>query len=117
MNYFGKVDLGSSVVGQIAVHPLLIKKVNLLYSQYSARWSNIYIHTHTTRCKLISLFHLTFDIIDPPPSAFFSLNFCRVKASPDNGINEHLLLCFMDVVIWGHEHECLVDPQVTRNVS
>lgn len=35
----------------------------------------------------------------------------QTKASPDNGINECLLPCFLDLVIWGHEHECLVDPE------
>ena len=37
---------------------------------------------------------------------------CRVKANPKNAINEHMLANFLDFVIWGHEHECLVDPQV-----
>lgn len=36
----------------------------------------------------------------------------RVKSNPKNAINEHYLARFLDFVIWGHEHECLVDPQV-----
>ena len=36
----------------------------------------------------------------------------RMKGSPDNGINERLLPNFLDLVICGHEHECLVDPKV-----
>jgi hypothetical protein len=40
--------------------------------------------------------------------------FChgRVKTNPKNAINEHFLARFLDFVIWGHEHECLIDPQV-----
>ncbi|XP_058079262.1 double-strand break repair protein MRE11-like [Magnolia sinica] len=29
-----------------------------------------------------------------------------------NAINEHFLPRFLDFIVWGHEHECLVDPQV-----
>ncbi|KAH1212574.1 Double-strand break repair protein MRE11 [Glycine max] len=36
---------------------------------------------------------------------------CRVKINPKNAINEHFLPCFLDFIVWGHEHECLVDPQ------
>jgi hypothetical protein len=36
----------------------------------------------------------------------------RVKTNPKNAINEHFLARFLDFVIWGHEHECLIDPQV-----
>lgn len=37
---------------------------------------------------------------------------CRVKANPKNAINEHFLPRFLDFIVWGHEHECLVDPLV-----
>jgi double-strand break repair protein MRE11 len=33
------------------------------------------------------------------------------KASP-NIIKEEYLPRFLDLVVWGHEHECIVDPQV-----
>lgn len=32
VNYFGKMDLGGSGVGQIALHPILIRKVRLWIS-------------------------------------------------------------------------------------
>lgn len=34
-----------------------------------------------------------------------------MKSNPKNAISEHLLPRFLDLVIWGHEHECLVEPQ------
>lgn len=37
---------------------------------------------------------------------------CRVKSNPKNAINEHFLPRFLDFIVWGHEHECLVDPLV-----
>lgn len=36
----------------------------------------------------------------------------RVKTNPKNAINEHFLPRFLDFIVWGHEHECLIDPQV-----
>ncbi|KAI3441568.1 Mre11_DNA_bind domain-containing protein [Psidium guajava] len=35
----------------------------------------------------------------------------RVKTNPKNAINEHFLPRFLDFIVWGHEHECIVDPQ------
>ena len=43
VNYFGKVDLGSSGVGQISLHPILIKKVNPLC-----------LHTYCTISSIIN---------------------------------------------------------------
>lgn len=42
----------------------------------------------------------------------FLATFSRVKTNPKNAINEHFLPRFLDFIVWGHEHECLVDPQV-----
>jgi len=42
---------------------------------------------------------------------------CRVKTNPKNAINEHLLPGFLDFVVWGHEHECLIDPLVQFRFS
>lgn len=48
----------------------------------------------------------------------YSLNFCRTKASrPSNNISELLLPRFLDLVIWGHEHECFIDPQVIKHIN
>ena len=40
------------------------------------------------------------------------LNTYRIKTNPKSAINEHFLPRFLDFVVWGHEHECLIDPQV-----
>lgn len=42
---------------------------------------------------------------------------CRVKSNPKNAVNETFLAGFLDFVIWGHEHECLVEPQVLADAS
>lgn len=38
---------------------------------------------------------------------------CRSKHGPTNYIPEQFLDDFLDLVVWGHEHECLITP--TRN--
>ena len=35
----------------------------------------------------------------------------RMKGNAKNAISEQVLPRFLDLIIWGHEHECLVDPQ------
>lgn len=35
----------------------------------------------------------------------------RAQHGPKNHIPENFLDEFLDLVIWGHEHECLIDPQ------
>jgi len=45
----------------------------------------------------------------------FHWNSHRIKTNPKSAINEHFLPRFLDFVVWGHEHECLVDPQVTAS--
>ena len=37
----------------------------------------------------------------------------RIKSNPKNAINEHFLPRFLDFIVWGHEHECLVEPTVS----
>ena len=34
----------------------------------------------------------------------------RAKHGPKNYIPENFLDEFLDLVIWGHEHECLIEP-------
>ena len=39
----------------------------------------------------------------------------RAVHGAHNYIPESFLPSFLDLVIWGHEHECLIDPQERRN--
>ncbi|XP_074498162.1 double-strand break repair protein MRE11 [Sebastes fasciatus] len=43
----------------------------------------------------------------------FTIHQNRSKHGPTNYIPEHFLDDFIDLVVWGHEHECLIAP--TRN--
>ncbi|KAJ1273000.1 hypothetical protein BS78_06G246300 [Paspalum vaginatum] len=114
VNYFGKMDLGGSGVGQIAVYPVLVKKgmtsvalyglgnirderLNRMFqTPHSVQW----MRPGTQDGELVSDW---FNIL--------VLHQNRIKTNPKSAINEHFLPRFLDFVVWGHEHECLIDPQ------
>ncbi|XP_074589087.1 double-strand break repair protein MRE11 isoform X1 [Curcuma longa] len=114
VNYFGKMVLGGSGVGEITIYPILIRKGITSIALYGLgnirdeRLNRMFQTPHAVQW------------IRPeaqegfPISDWFNilvLHQNRVKANPKNAINEHFLPRFLDFVVWGHEHECLVDPQ------
>ncbi|XP_048539898.1 double-strand break repair protein MRE11-like isoform X3 [Triticum urartu] len=114
VNYFGKVDIGSSGIGHMSIHPILVKKGATSVALYGlgnvrdARLSRMF----QTPGAIDWMKHESTE--DMPLSDWFNilvLHQNRIKGSLDNGINEHLLPNFLDLVIWGHEHECLADPK------
>uniref|UniRef100_A0A7N2M8M2 Double-strand break repair protein n=1 Tax=Quercus lobata TaxID=97700 RepID=A0A7N2M8M2_QUELO len=114
VNYFGKMVLGGSGVGQIALHPILIRKGSTAVALYGLgnirdeRLNRMFQTPHAVQwmrpeaqegCQVSDWFNI------------LVLHQNRVKTNPKNAINEHFLPRFLDFVVWGHEHECLVDPQ------
>ncbi|KAM7250975.1 hypothetical protein ACFE04_022858 [Oxalis oulophora] len=107
VNYFGKMVLGGSGVGQITLYPILIRKGSTAVALYGL--GNIRDE------RLNRMFQTPHAIqwMRPEPQEnceSISVN-CRVKTNPKNAINEHFLPRFLDFVVWGHEHECLIEPQ------
>ncbi|WVY99971.1 hypothetical protein V8G54_026041 [Vigna mungo] len=114
VNYFGKTVLGGSGVGQIALHPILIRKGSTAVALYGLgnirdeRLNRMFQTPHAVQwmrpesqegCQVSDWFNI------------LVLHQNRVKTNPKNAINEHFLPRFLDFIVWGHEHECLVDPQ------
>ncbi|KAF1866955.1 hypothetical protein Lal_00018341 [Lupinus albus] len=114
VNYFGKTVLGGSGVGQITLHPILIKKGSTAVALYGLgnirdeRLNRMFQTPHAVQwmrpesqegCQVSDWFNI------------LALHQNRVKTNPKNAINEHFLPRFLDFIVWGHEHECLVDPQ------
>lgn len=114
VNYFGKMVLGGSGVGQITLHPILIRKGSTAVALYGLgnirdeRLNRMFQTPHAVQwmrpeaqdgCQVSDWFNI------------LVLHQNRVKTNPKNAINEHFLPRFLDFVVWGHEHECLVDPQ------
>ncbi|KAI8557735.1 hypothetical protein RHMOL_Rhmol04G0032800 [Rhododendron molle] len=114
VNYFGKMVLGGSGVGQIALYPILIRKGSTSVALYGLgnirdeRLNRMFQTPHAVQwmrpepqegCQVSDWFNI------------LVLHQNRVKTNPKNAINEHFLPRFLDFIVWGHEHECLVDPQ------
>ncbi|XP_060973152.1 double-strand break repair protein MRE11 isoform X2 [Cannabis sativa] len=114
VNYFGKMVLGGSGVGQITLNPILIKKGSTAVALYGLgnirdeRLNRMFQTPHAVQwmrpesqegCQVSDWFNI------------LVLHQNRVKTNPKNAINEHFLPRFLDFIVWGHEHECLVDPQ------
>ncbi|XP_038898959.1 double-strand break repair protein MRE11 [Benincasa hispida] len=113
VNYFGKMVLGGSGVGQITLCPILIKKGSTSVALYGLgnirdeRLNRMFQTPHAVQwmrpeaqegCQVTDWFNI------------LVLHQNRVKSNPKNAINEHFLPRFLDFIVWGHEHECLVDP-------
>ncbi|GKV42530.1 hypothetical protein SLEP1_g49922 [Rubroshorea leprosula] len=114
VNYFGKMVLGGSGVGQITLYPILIRKGSTAVALYGLgnirdeRLNRIFQTPHAVqwmRPEAQEGFQVSdwFNIL--------VLHQNRVKTNPKNAINEHFLPRFLDFIVWGHEHECLIDPQ------
>ncbi|PWZ41208.1 Double-strand break repair protein MRE11 [Zea mays] len=114
VNYFGKMDLGGSGVGQIAVYPVLVKKGMTSVALYGLgnirdeRLNRMFQTPHSVQWMRPG----TQD--GESASDWFNilvLHQNRIKTNPKSAINEHFLPRFLDFIVWGHEHECLIDPQ------
>ncbi|XXG84811.1 hypothetical protein AAC387_Pa11g0036 [Persea americana] len=114
VNYFGKMVLGGSGVGQITLFPILIRKGSTSVALYGLgnirdeRLNRMFQTPHAVQwirpeaqdgCDVPDWFNI------------LVLHQNRIKTNPKNAINEHFLPRFLDFIVWGHEHECLVDPQ------
>ncbi|XP_068667531.1 double-strand break repair protein MRE11 isoform X2 [Aristolochia californica] len=114
VNYFGKMVLGGSGVGQITLYPILIRKGSTSVALYGLgnirdeRLNRMFQTPHAVQwmraeaqegCDVSNWFNI------------LVLHQNRIKSNPKNAINEHFLPRFLDFIVWGHEHECLVDPQ------
>lgn len=114
VNYFGKMVLGGSGVGEITLYPILIRKGSTNVALYGLgnirdeRLNRMFQTPHAVQwmrpepqegCQVSDWFNI------------LVLHQNRVKTNPKNAINEHFLPRFLDFIVWGHEHECIIDPQ------
>ncbi|KAH9513001.1 hypothetical protein Btru_035558 [Bulinus truncatus] len=102
VNYFGK----ATSLDEIQISPLLLKKGETkiaLYGLGSVRDERL--HRMFLKKKVSMLRPKMF-----PESWFniFVIHQNRVPHTPTNHIPEHFLDDFLDLVFWGHEHECLL---------
>lgn len=105
VNYFGQCK----TVDDISISPLLLRKGNTKLSLYGlGNVRDERLHRTFLRKKV--------KMLRPSVSEnewfnLFVLHQNRVQHGPKNFIPESFIEDFFHLVLWGHEHECLIDPQ------
>eukprot|EP01134_Creolimax_fragrantissima_P004857 CFRG4857T1 len=109
INYFGK----QKSVEDITISPILLEKGNTklaLYGLGSIKDDRLFRTFEAQKVK----FEIAADFKD---NAFnlFVLHQNRVRHAAKNYIPENVIPPFLDLVVWGHEHECMKDPVLGGN--
>ncbi|KAI8320589.1 DNA repair exonuclease [Martensiomyces pterosporus] len=111
VNYFGR----QSEVDNIRVSPVLLRKGRTRLALYGLgnvrdeRLHRTIARKHMTMCQPAEDTDKWFNLM--------VLHQNRVPHGPKNHIPEHFLSDFLDLVIWGHEHQCQVDPEYNPRQS
>ncbi|KAJ6638754.1 Double-strand break repair protein MRE11, partial [Pseudolycoriella hygida] len=106
VNYFGKwTDLS-----QVDIDPILIRKGETQLAMYGLS------HIHDNR--LARLFYDKKVVLKAPDEStgrwfnLFVLHQNRADRGIKNFIDENTLPSSIDLIIWGHEHDCRIDPEL-----
>lgn len=105
MTYFGRCDN----LEEVNIHPILLKKGQTQLALYGLS------HIHDNR--LSRLFRDTKVFMHVPDKRsgqwfnIMALHQNRADRGPKNYIPEEILPDFLDFVLWGHEHDCRVEPE------
>lgn len=109
VNYFGRVYDPEN----ITISPLLFRKGNTklaLYGLSNVRDRRLY------RSFVQKQVRVNAPAQDPDTwFNLFTIHQNRAAHAPKDYIPENFLADFLDVVIWGHEHECILEP--SRNLE
>ncbi|CAL8361853.1 unnamed protein product [Merluccius merluccius] len=107
VNHFGRTQS----VENIEISPVLMQKGNTKLALYGLgsipdeRLYRMFVHKQVTMLRPKEDQDQWFNL--------FTIHQNRSKHGPTNYIPEQFLDDFIDLVVWGHEHECLITP--TRN--
>lgn len=105
VNYFGK----TTDLTEIHIKPILIKKGTTQLALYGLS----YIHDN----RLARLFRDSKVIMEQPDDKsgdwfnIMVLHQNRAERGPKNYVPEEILPEFLDLVVWGHEHDCRIWPE------
>lgn len=115
VNYFGKVPITGEGAGKVRIAPVLLQKGETKFALYGL--GNI---RDERLCRLFSTPH-SVEWVRPASEEgikaedwfnLFVLHQNRVAhtQAAKNCVREGHLARFLDLVVWGHEHECLAEP-------
>ncbi|KAG0001025.1 Double-strand break repair protein mre11a [Entomortierella chlamydospora] len=106
VNYFGR----SQEIDNVIVNPVLLQKGSsrlALYGIGNIRDERLH---QTFLRRNVKMMRPVEDEEEEPWYNLLVLHQNRVMHGPKNFIPEAFLDDFINLVIWGHEHECLIDP-------
>ena len=104
VNYFGKY----TNLDKIEISPLLLQKGDTKLALYGLgsirdeRLHRMFVHKHVQMLRPTETPKDWFNL--------FVIHQNRAKHGPTNYIPEQFLDDFLDLIFWGHEHECKVEP-------
>lgn len=102
VNYFGKW----TNLDKVNINPIMIRKGDTKLALFGL--SHIY---DTRLVRLFSDYKVT---LEKPDDSWFNLMVLhqnRADRGPKNYLPEEILPSFMDLIIWGHEHDCRIVPE------
>lgn len=105
VNYFGKL----TELEQVCVKPLLLRKGDTLLALYGLGWARDRRLHYLFRDKKVA-----FSRPAEETDRWFNLMVVHQNRSMHTAtdyIPEEFLPDFLDLVVWGHEHECRMDPE------
>lgn len=105
VNYFGK----STNLDSIAISPILLQKGTTklaLYGLGAVRDERLHRLFTSRKVTMLRPREDTDEWFN-----MFVVHQNRTKHSSTNYLPEQVLDDFLDLVVWGHEHECLIEPQ------
>lgn len=102
VNYFGKW----TNLDKVNINPIMIKKGDSKIALFGL--SHIYDQ------RLLRLFADYKVTLEKPDDSWFNLMVLhqnRADRGPKNYLPEEILPSFLDLIIWGHEHDCRIVPE------
>lgn len=110
LNYFGKVK----DVDDIQLAPILLAKGTTklaLYGLGSIRDERLYRSYQRGKVSIIKPSQISSNFVDEEYFRILLFHQNRVSHTPTNFIPEHFIDDYINLIVWGHEHECILDPQ------
>lgn len=109
LNYFGRCD----DVEQVEIDPILLKKGTSQLAIYGLS------HIHDNRlARIFRDSKVLINVPDERSGEWFNLMVLhqnRVDRGPKNFVPEEILPEAMDLILWGHEHDCRIAPESVAN--
>lgn len=120
LNYFGKIPLGGSNIGRLTLSPVLIQKgitKLALYGLGAVRDERLGRLFQTPGCVQWVRPATTSEHNIEEWLNLFVLHQNRVQhgSTAKNCVQDKYFPEFIDLVVWGHEHECRADPEEIKN--